>query len=92
MADAVPPDEGQTDPIPSLPQLQETYDTIEALMADLNSWGKQYSLGFAKRRSANYIEGLPMFAIVAIKQPLEQKPDEQLLRRPVASGQWLRQL
>lgn len=45
---------------PGQPGLQyEDYETVDALMADLNAWGRGYGLGFVKRRPSNYINGLP---------------------------------
>ncbi|KAK4233656.1 hypothetical protein C8A03DRAFT_19304 [Achaetomium macrosporum] len=38
---------------------QEQYDSLDALLADLNTWGRSHGLGFTKMRPSNYVNGSP---------------------------------
>ena len=48
--------------VPELPGMP--YDTLDALIDDLNAWGRISGFGFIKTSPGNYVNGVPTYAYI----------------------------
>ena len=54
--------DGATTGISPIPQIDDSYESLEALIDALNAWGRSNGVGFAKKRTSNYKDGKPTYA------------------------------
>jgi hypothetical protein len=57
------------------------YDTLDALLDDLNAWGRNSGFGFIKTSPGNYVSGVPTYAYIVCDRGGHQKKSKATSRR-----------
>jgi len=64
---------------PTLPH--DSYDSLEDLMAALNSWGRGKGLAFVLEKTNNFMDGKPTYATIACDRGGRCRPSAATIRQ-----------